>query len=220
MDEELRAALPRGWKTKARDRCRAIVRDTPDGPVTGTEGAFLAALLTLHPDADEKIGSGIAFIAVGPVPRFRSRGFTVHRTDGTSTDFSWLECISPTSHRARVLTAMREAVVDQILTFKQAEADAGRLRCAITGAGLTWTDAEVDHLPPTFLTLADNYAAQVGGYDKVRLVPSADGMIGQPLAPDDERAWVLYHQREARLRILSRPAHAEVTRQQRTGYAS
>lgn len=197
-----------------------IVRTTPDGPVTGPDGDWLAALLTLHPDAAEKTGSGVAFIAVGPVPGKKSRGFTVHRTDGSVTDFSWLECISPTSHRTRVLTAMREAVAGQVTAFKQSEADAGRLRCAITGEELSWGDAEVDHADPVFQALADRYAEVSGGYDKIRLVPSADGMIGQPMVPEDERVWQLYHEHAARLRILSRAAHREVTRrQQRTRLA-
>ncbi len=214
-DDALRARLPRGWKTKARNRCRSIVANTPDGPVTGADGDWLAALLTLHPDAGEKIGKGIAFIALGPVPGRKSRGFTVHRTDGTSTDFSWLECITPTSHRTRVLTAMREAVEPQRIAFKQAEEKAGRLRCGVCGTDLTWPDTEIDHLPPVFQTLADTYAETAGGYDKIKLVPSADGMIGQPLVPGDEQVWILYHQHTARLRVLCRPCHHEVTRQQK-----
>lgn len=84
----------RGWKKDARELCRAIASTTPDGPVTGAGGEFLASLLAEHPDAAEKIGPGIAYICVGPVPGHRTRGFTVHRTDGTSTDFAWTECIT------------------------------------------------------------------------------------------------------------------------------
>lgn len=208
--------LPRGWKTRARDRCRQIARDTPDGPVTGLDGDFLAWLLTRHPDAIQKVGSGIAWVSVGPVPGYPgTRGFTVHRLDGTSTDFSWRECLTGSSHRTRVLAAMRAAIVPQILAFKQEQASANRLRCAITGATLTWDDVHVDHLPPEFSTLADGYAAMHGGYDAISLLPSMDSMIGRPLASWHETAWRRYHQCYARLQILSVHVHREITRERR-----
>jgi hypothetical protein len=191
-----------------------IARDFPDGAVTGPAGDFLAALLHRHPDAAQKIGPGIRFISVGAMPgQLNTRGFTVHRTDGSSTDFSWRECITETSHRTRVLTAMREAIVPQKLAFKQAESGAGQLRCAITGENLTWDNAEVDHLPPGFTALADAFAAAAGGYGKIPLVPSADGMIGRPMEPDHESGWTQYHQQQARLQILSVAEHRKLTQE-------
>lgn len=208
--------LSRGWKAIARDWCRQIARETPDGPVTGPDGQFLAALLTRHPDAIQKIGPGIAYISVAAVPGHpNTRGFTVHRTDGTSTDFSWVECITESSHRTRVLTAMREAVVPQILTFKQRQSDSGQLRCAVTGASLDWDDVHVDHLPPGFGALADDYATMHGGYAAIGLLPSRDKQIGRPLVTWHETAWQNYHQHHARLQILSVAAHLEITRERR-----
>jgi hypothetical protein len=202
----------RGWKKAARELCQSIVADVPDGPVTGQLGEFLAALLRRHPDADEKIGPGIAHICVGTVPGYRSRGFTVHRTDGTSTDFSWRACITEPSHASQVNKAMRQAVGDQIKAYKRAETSAGRLRSAITGNELAPDDAEVDHFSPSFAALADRYAEVAGGYDAIGLAPSADGQIGQRMDPDHEAVWVRYHQRAARLRILSKAEHAEISR--------
>lgn len=206
---------PRGSKKRARELCQTIARECPDGPVTGEYGIFLAWLLARHPDAAQKTGPGIACITVGTVPGHpNTRGFTVHRTDGSSTDFSWPECITETPHRTRVLTAMREAVAGQVIAFKQAESDAGRLHCAVTGAELTWDDAEVDHMPPGFGAIADAFATAAGGYDKISLVHSADGMIGRPMKPAFETVWVWYHHQQARLRILSRAAHRKLTREQ------
>lgn len=215
-DPDVNTALPRGWKTRARAWCQRIAREAPDGPVTGPDGEFLAALLRRHPDADEKTGPGISFIAVGTVPGYRSRGFTVHRTDGTVTDFSWRDCITAPSHASQVKKAMRQAVTGQILAYKQAEADAGRLRSAITGDELAWDDAEVDHFSPAFIALADRYAEAAGGYDAIPLSPSRDGQAGQKLDPGHEVVWVTYHERTARLRILSRAEHAKISREQQS----
>jgi hypothetical protein len=206
----------RGWKKAARELCRDIAANVPDGPVAGQLGEFLAALLRRHPDADEKIGPGIAHICVGSVPGYRSRGFTVHRTDGTSTDFSWRACITEPSHAAQVNKAMRQAVAGQILDYKRAEAAAGRLRSAITGDELAPDDAEVDHFSPSFAALADRYAEVAGGYDAIGLAPSADGQIGQRLDPDHEIIWQAYHQQAARLRILSKAEHARLSKERLT----
>lgn len=197
----------RGWKTHARTVCRAITRDYPDGPVNGQAGDFLAALLARHPDATQKIGPGVAYITLEPVPGYPSRGFIVHRIDGSSTDFSWLDCITTPQHHTKVFKAMRVAVARQSIAFKQAEADTGQLQCAVCGSPCGWDDVHVDHLPPEFAALASAFATAAGGYDKIPLVPSADGMIGPLLDPAIEVVWVKYHQEQARLQILCIPCH-------------
>lgn len=204
--------IKRGWKTVARDRVRQIVRDTPDGPVTGADGEFLAWLLGRHPCTEEKTGCGIAFIAVGPVPGYRSRGLFVHRADGTSTDFSWRECITGSAHGTLVRKAMRQAVADQVITFKQSAAETGGLKCAACGQPVAWTDVNVDHHPLSFIAMADRYAEVCGGYDMIELTPSEEGQIGRRLEPGHEVTWVLYHQSAARLRILCVPCHRSLPR--------
>jgi hypothetical protein len=193
---------PRGWKTAARARVRSIVATTPDGPVTGDDGAFLASLLTRHPDAAAKIGPGIAWISLGPVPGKPSRGFTVHRTDRTSTDFSWRKCITLPPHKNQVLIAMREAIVPQVLAYRDSREP---LSCAFDPAHPG--PFHVDHADPDFITLADLYAAAQGGYDRVPLRLNGDGDIGTRLHPAHELAWASYHREHARFRILCQPCN-------------
>lgn len=208
----------RGEKKVAESLVRVIVASTPDGVVSGDFGRFMAALLLRHPCASEKAGPGISFITLGKVPGHKSRGFTVHRTDGTSTDFSWRECIYPTPQERIIRDAMREAVDSQVKSFKQSRQDraSGLLRCEVTNALVTWDDSEVDHHDPSFLALAGKYASSRGGYQAILLTPSADQQIGRSLLYPDSSMWPRYHQDHARLRVLSRAAHREVTRQQRT----
>jgi hypothetical protein len=83
--------------------------------------AFLADLISLHPDAAEKIGSGIQFFSVESDFQYqKTRHFAIHRVDGTSTDVSFLACINGRNIRKDVLGAMREAVADQIVQFRNA----------------------------------------------------------------------------------------------------
>jgi hypothetical protein len=206
------AKLPRGWKKTATECCQRIARDTPDNqPVTEQNAEFLGLLLTLHPCAEEKIGPGVAYFTAGPIGSYRTRGFTVHRTDGSSTDFSWRECIKGSSHTDLVRGAMRQAAAAQVLAFKQQMANSGSLQCAVTGAPLTWSGCHVDHAPPEFITLADGYARQAGGYDLVELTPSQDGQTGRALTVPHETAWAQYHQDRAHLQLVSIAAHKELT---------
>jgi hypothetical protein len=112
---------------------------------------------------------------------------------------------------------MREAVVGQILAFKRARSDTGQLRCAVTGTSLTWHESHVDHLPPGFAALADAFAETAGGYARIPLVPSSDGMIGRPLEPPFDHLWTAYHGQHARLQLLSVPAHLALTTERRRG---
>jgi hypothetical protein len=54
--------------------------------------SFLSALLSLHPRAAEKIGSGIKHFTVEPATQ-GTRCFYLTRTDGTKIDFSTGKCV-------------------------------------------------------------------------------------------------------------------------------
>lgn len=209
-------AWVRGGKTRARAHCREIAARTPDRrQVTPADAAFLIELLHHHPDAAQKIGTGIQAFIVEKHPVYGSRGLRLYRADGSSTDFSWPECITPTPYATQVKTAMRLAVDPQILAFKQYMADIGQLRCGITGESLSFSTAEADHLPPEFKVIADTYAKWYDGYDEIPLVPSQDNQYGRPLATPHDGWWPGYHGKNAKLQILCVPCHKDITQQRR-----
>lgn len=82
-----------------------------------------------------------------------TRGFVVHRVDGSSTDFSYYSCITPPDNTALVRKAMRRTVTDRITEFKRASAARAPLGCAVTGEALSWDGAHVDHASPVFIAL-------------------------------------------------------------------
>ena len=47
------------------------------------------------------------------------RGFWLVRTNGTSTDFSFKECLSPSSNKKKTLSAFRSAIEPYTFQFKQ-----------------------------------------------------------------------------------------------------
>jgi hypothetical protein len=62
------------------------------GRISEEDAAQLASLLAMHPDVEEKIGSGIDYFSVR-LADFGTRCFEVVRTDGTAIDFSFRWCL-------------------------------------------------------------------------------------------------------------------------------
>jgi hypothetical protein len=202
----------RGWKTKARDRCREIIAATENGElITGDDAEFLLWLLDRHPRAAEKIGRGVAGFTVQDA-QLGTRCFVVRRVDGSSTDFSFYSCITAPDVTVLARKAMRRAVADQVSEFKQASAARGPLICAVTGQVLSWDNAHVDHAPRVFAALADDWAKRVGGYPAIRLAPAADDQLGRTLMQVDAEAWADFHRANAHLRIVSRLANLSLLR--------
>jgi hypothetical protein len=192
----------RGWKKEAKARCHEIVERTANGQMVSDEdAAFLHWLLDRHPCAADKIGVGVAGFTVEAIG-MATRGFMLHRFDGSSTDFSYYKCITSPSEVGLARKAMRRAVVDQVIEFKRASAARGTLVCAVTGEILDWDSAHVDHAPPIFVTLADQWAEHVGGYTAIQLLPTEDGELGRCMA--DPEPWAAFHRDRAELRIVSR----------------
>ena len=196
------AELPRGWKTRAREICRDIIARTPDGaPVRPGDAEFVMALLARHPDAVGKTGCGVAWLTTATTG---GRHFVVVRVDGSRTDFSWKECISPSSRVQRVHRAMRAAITLQIQAFRDSQEP---LACALDAAHPG--PYHVDHANPTFQELVAAFTAEpaIGGYDGIRLRPHRDGDVNAELEVSDAQLWQLYHQRYAILRILCQPCN-------------
>ena len=61
-------------------------------PVAEPDHLFLLAPLSRHPDAAEKIGSGVHHFTVEPAMG-GTRCFYLTRADGTRTDFSTAKCL-------------------------------------------------------------------------------------------------------------------------------
>lgn len=188
--------------------------------IFGSDAAFLEDLLALHPEADQKFGKGISHFSVQRDSVFgTTRHFVVHRKDGTSTDFSFKSCIEGSSARRDALSALREAVADQITGFKNS-AFGGKTEvvCAVRGTPTSFRDAHVDHIPPR------TYAALVAGWLRqehitlldISVTPPVDNQVLTEMT--DERqilSWQDFHRRYAKLRIVCSAANLSDVRRQK-----
>jgi hypothetical protein len=175
----------------------------------------MLGLLQNHPDAEQKIGTGVDCIFVKRNPFYGTRGFYIRRNDGTETDFSFRECISPSSHVQKVRLAFRVAVEPLTMRFKSDffDANGGKAFCEFTGEEITFLGSHTDHVPPlTFKVLLDQFVKEQGILiEDVRLKKTVDNSIRNEL--EDEHlisVWIKWHATHAKLRVISKKANLEI----------
>lgn len=210
-------------KEAARDVCRSIVqRYGVGGDVTGPDDdAFLRHLLERHPEYDLKRGAGIAHFRIMANTQYgrNSVGIGIVRLDGELVDFSWNACLTPPSHRAQVLDALRRAVAEQVIAARNVVLNSGRpLVCAVTGAPIpSVAELHMDHAAPTFLELAEQFVSGNGGVDAFRIMPDSGTGISYTELEDKtlEARWQNHHQDRAVLRpVLKRVNLSDLRRKQ------
>lgn len=200
-------------KKDLQERIRGILWSYRNGDTVNMfDAPFLTSLFQQHPDADQKIGAGIACIEVRRNPVYmNTQGFWIVRADGTETDISYLECLTPTSHAKRFERACRAAVEPDTIRFKElffADATTTVKQCPFTGDQLSFVGSHVDHIAPlTFKRLVSDFIAWANlNIDNVQIDGrGVDGAIQDTFADDNLRSqWIDYHNEHAKLRVISR----------------
>jgi hypothetical protein len=199
-------------KKEATEACRAVLYRHPVGHTfLGEDERFLADLILLHAEAEQKIGVGVRSFQVeqnGP-----TRGFWITRIDGSRTDFSFIACLTPRTPEREALDAMRWAIRDQVVAFRAAKLNPSGNVCEVTGTPITPADAHVDHEPPFRVLVADFLAQWSVALADVRVMPTADRETVTVLADASLRvAWQEYHRANAGLRLVSREANLSLLR--------
>lgn len=201
-------------KGKATEHFRAILHRYDIGaPIPEPDATQLRWLLDCHPEAETKIGVGIAHFSVRSA-LYDTRCFEVVRTNGETTDFSLGICIDGKSRTplTEALQAMRAEVTEEIRQkkwehFRSSPLPSGNARCAISGKEITLDEAYGDHAPPnTFKSLAERFLTEHG------IVPSRDFVTPpkdnqyRPAMADRELAakWRKFYEKEAVIRVVAR----------------
>lgn len=197
------------------------IRDRyPDGVrLLPEDELVLRELLSNHPDAPQKIGVGVAYFTVNTDAHFgRTRHFTVHRVDGSPAKFSYHSCIDGPNARRDRLGALREAVANQILSFREHAFKAGIvLACPLRGVPITRDAYHVDHVPPlVFEVLVQDWLKSVGlTLEQIQITAPTDNQILAGMTEVAQKvSWQEYHRLHARLRMLSPRANLSEARRQ------
>lgn len=164
--------------------------------------AFAAWLLDRHPSKTEKVGPGIARFYIAPDGYgFRNNCFWIERTDGTCVRFSYPCCLAgkSSSHKSRVLLALRAEIQEQIVSFRKE--NAAIKTCAISGKPLGLEPTHVDHAPPrTFKQISEEFLLEYGS--PVETIAVADSVPMRLADRELAAAWHWWHNERATLRLV------------------
>ena len=201
-----KAALQRRVQEILRQGLREIV---------GDDAKFLRSLFDRHPSAVEKYGVGISRIRAVRVLPFGTIGFEIERLDGTRTDISYKECLTPSKPSFWFSQSCRTAVVDQIQAAKQlAFSTAPEIACPVHGTPITWESCQVHHEAPwEFEAIVAAFLAaraispdtvEYAGGDNVTASSFVDAALAQDFAD--------FHRARAVLRVVSKRANQSTLR--------
>jgi len=133
--------------------------------------------------------------------------FYIIRKDGSFTDISWINCITPCSYSKLVKKAFRFAIWEQIFAFKDYIFGQGKeIRCPYTNELLTPKNSHIDHDPSrTFEDMYLEFFRCTGlKEDDVLLKPSKDMCSIKEILDDKIRDdWQKFHKHFCILRPLS-----------------
>lgn len=191
-------------KKQLRRHVQAIVAETPlNDRVNAQYVFFLIALLERHDRAAEKIGIGVkTFKTIKN--GYGNKALCVVRRDGTAVEFSWTKCIDGQTHQAVVKEAFRNEVFDQIHDFKF-DALQANAHCAISGWPVNAGNCEVDHIAPdTFINLLKRFLGET-------IIDEIQVKHKKLLDRDMARRWWRFHKDNAKLQLLSRGVHREMS---------
>jgi hypothetical protein len=199
-------------KKAAMEHIREILYRYPlNQPLEGADLIFMCDLLLCHPDADSKMGVGVKSIFIEQETVFnKTIHFSVLRTDGSSTDFSFKKCLSPNLNAPIKLfkLAARRVIEDQIISFRDnsfLRADStGKIQCPITGELVDKNSSHVYHILPNSFDkiVVDFIRINNINVDEARLIEPPTG-IGRVFADDNlKNSFANYHKINAQLRVV------------------
>lgn len=199
-------------KGAAKEYTSNLLRTLPLGEVENKHVHFLVALLNRHPRAHQKIGAGLLGFEVREHETYGGHCFWLIRRDGTETDFSYRECLSPSTDKTSATAAFRQEIQYQCFQFKESKYRSGMI-CEITGEPLDYDEIDVDHAPPMFTDILKRFLAEQGLRLEDVACREGDGVTIDSLQ-DRKLAslWHDFHRKHANLYLLSRAGHRIVTR--------
>ncbi|MCK5230858.1 MAG: DCL family protein [Desulfobulbaceae bacterium] len=149
-----------GSKKEAQQFFREMLHHYEDGDeIKDEDESILFELLQRHPEAKEKIGCGAKGFYRNRSPNHPTSCFHIERNDGTTTDFSFNDCVSsskPTLEQY-FYRACRSAITESLTARKNKIFQNGPVNCHKTGIEVTKEEAEYRHTTPRFRDIVKSF---------------------------------------------------------------
>ena len=207
-------------KREARENAQRIIREYESRPgeaITGQDAEDVTVMLHNHPDAKDKVGSGIDYHFVGPNDRSGS-GFRVRRIDGTEVPWSYGKAINgvPEGARGELNRTLRDEVIKSTRIQRDKYFREHGEVCYLTGRPIDPDNADAHHLQPwTFREIVEAFLKE----ERIRPETAKTEAAGIGVRRLVDRAladrWVAFHDSRADIVMVSREAHHELNGKER-----
>jgi hypothetical protein len=191
-----------------------------------TDLQYVSELLKRHPEYQKKIGSGINEIVIKTDGKWgKTRCFHIQRTDGTQTDFSYINCIDNEISREPMRMfrlSARNAVEEQIIAhlssyISRNKDNTDNVLCQKSRTKIHKKNATVDHIPPmTFDKIVTDFL-QFKKLDpsQIEYVGFGDNEYHKEFKDNNIKTeFENYHRHVAKLRVISR--HENLTQKKKS----
>jgi hypothetical protein len=181
----------------------------------GEEAKFVREMLNRHPRAEQKVGCGVRRLYVGEGFKRGARCFWLERLDGSRTDFSFLKCLSAPTAYAVVCKAARQAILGQILAYKEEFFASARrrdepARCALTQEPVAEDYCHVDHVIPFDALLREFLRVEGLRAPEIEILGTGDGEQVKRFADEVlAQRWRTFHRDRAVLRVTTPKANLQ-----------
>lgn len=179
--------------------------------------SFMVDLLRYHDHGDQKVGIGVRRMWIQPNGKYHTPSFWLERIDGTETDFSFHQCVSPPSVLRDFNQACRAAVATTVVGFRheyfEKNSVDNKIICPLSKKSISIYETHVDHAPPyTFENIFNQFIRVKKIQINVNMLEDhSDGKIGNRLKDKKlEMEWIVFHNERASLRCLSRESNLAI----------
>lgn len=146
-------------RTEKLKKCKEILSKYNDeNKLTPKDQIFMTEIFSGHPDFEIKKGIGIDFIFTKKT-KYNNMCFNIMRIDGSTTDISYIQSVSPKDRWQDVKSACRNAIAPGIEGLRSL-VNFGVDRCQVTGQVLTKENLHFDHFDLSFEELFFLWSSQ------------------------------------------------------------
>ncbi len=190
---------------------KIIDRNKPDKVLTGDDFKFCLDMIDMHRNKALVVGTGIDYIRCQQ--RDYGFGFLAHRTDGTTWDFSWRNCICPPTPLADLLKCLRSEVQYQADEFRATLKFP--MICPVSGDTITARNCNIDHAPPWTFEQISRFFIEYKGIDPKTIEYNHKTKEGERRTLKDaelRHEWRCYHRAHASFRAVTFIANNSILR--------
>ena len=188
-------------KTQLKKKCRELLYKNV---LTLDDKKFLASIFINHPDWKSKRGVGVKDISRMKTI-YNTTGFQIIRKDGSTTDISYNECISPSSSLSKIKRACRTACKTEIIKFRK-NIKWGIDVCPFSNKILYKENTDIDHYNMTFNELFNEWIKNKDTkYLESKLAKSEDNIFEDYFIDDElNNDFLDFHNKNTNLRAVDK----------------